>query len=260
MNISHPSSTLLICKIFLLIVFTGNYSTASAFTVTVVETGPLVLQKNNNKSFGKTINSVLGTGKLGAKKQNKNALDNEIGSKYPIALSSDVMCGKDQHMTRFGLGQPHAGLPFAITSKKMTRIKIRWDHPKKVLFPFDESKKTIVFPHQGGVSRLYFRAYQPITGNVYIMNDKNQVIKTCPYRFLPAKKYQQSISVTMNDNRHNLTDGNQGNNSNNIAINYRISKKTVVPEGGRWSFNAGASQSESSTNSRGLNAGFSYSW
>ena len=88
---------------------------------------------------------------------------------YPRATTADVMCGKTHHMIRFRLNGQHAGLPFSVTAKKMTRIKIRWDHPDKVLFPFPEKRKTIVFPHAGGESRVYFRAYEPISGNDYIM-------------------------------------------------------------------------------------------
>jgi len=108
---------------------------------------------------------------------------------YPRATAADVMCGKPHHMVRFRINNNYVGLPFSLIAKKMTLIKIRWDHPDQVLFPFADKKKTVVFPHAGGTSRLYFRAYKPVSGNIYIMDDQDVVIKTCPYSFLPLKRF-----------------------------------------------------------------------
>lgn len=184
----------------------------------------------------------------------------QVKTVYPRATAEDVVCGKAHHMTRFRLNDKHAGLSFSIAAKKMTRIKVRWDHPDKVMFPQPEKKKTIIFPHAGGVSHLYFRAYQPVSGNVYIMNDHDVVIKACPYSFLPAKHYRQSINMSLNGVEYDRLDNTLDNNSNNVSVNYRISSKNVVPDGGYWSLSVGVSQSEGSTNSRRINGSVSYSW
>lgn len=187
---------------------------------------------------------------------NQNINLKKVEPVYPRASASDVMCGKSHHMARFRINDTHAGLPFSITAKKMTRVKIRWDHMDKVLFAASEKKKTIVFPHAGGESRLYFRAYEPVSGNVYIMDDQNAVIKTCPYSFLPAKHYNQSINVNVNETEYE----HQNDKSNNISINYRISSRSAVPAGPAWSWSVGVSQSESSTGSQRVNSNLSYSW
>lgn len=179
---------------------------------------------------------------------------------YPRATTADVMCGKTHHMVRFRLNGQHAGLPFSVTAKKMTRIKIRWDHPDKVLFPFPEKRKTIVFPHAGGESRVYFRAYEPVSGNVYIMDDQDVVIKTCPYSFLPAKRYRQAINVNVNETEYDPLNDTLEYKNNNVSVNYRISTRTAVPDGATWSWSLGLSQSESSTDNRRINSNFSYNW
>lgn len=179
---------------------------------------------------------------------------------YPRATAADVMCGKLHHMARFRLNETYAGLPFSIIAKKMTRIKIRWDHPKQVLFPYKAKKKDIVFPHAGGVSRLYFRAYQPVSGNIYIMDDHDVVIKKCPYSFLPAKHYSQSVNFNVNETQYDRGNHLSDSTSNHYSVNYRISPKTVMPSGGNWSVSAGFSQSQSSTDSRQMRGSFSYSW
>lgn len=183
---------------------------------------------------------------------------------FPLATAADVMCGKSHHMARFRLNNKHVGMPFSVTAKKMTRIKIRWDHPDKVLFPFPEKNKTIVFPHAGGESRLYFRAYAPVSGNVYIMDDRDAVIKTCPYSFLPVKRFRQSINVNINETEYDrlydeLNSALDDKNSN-VSVNYRISSRNAIPDGATWSWSVGVSQSESSTDSRRANSSFSYNW
>lgn len=177
---------------------------------------------------------------------------------YPIATANDVMCGKSHHMVRFRSNDTHAGLSFSLAAKKMTRVKIRWDHPDKVLFPNNADKKTIVFPHAGGVARLYFRAFHPVSGNLYVINDHGAVVKVCPYSFLPAKHYRQSIGLNLNDTQYQNNDLNT--ESNNVSINYSISSRNVVPGGGNWSFSLGLSQSESSADSRQVNSSLRYSW
>ena len=179
---------------------------------------------------------------------------------FPRATSEDVVCGKYHHMTRFQLNSKHAGLPFSISAKKMTRIKIRWDHPDKVLFPFAEREKTIVFPHAGGESRFYLRAYKPISGNLYIMDDKDVVIKTCPYSFLPVKRYRQSINVDLNETEYDYQNSTLENENNNLSINYRVSSKTSIPDGPTWSWSAGLSKSDSSVDSERVNSSFSFNW
>lgn len=179
---------------------------------------------------------------------------------YPRATPEDVLCGKAHHMSRFRLNENHAGMPFSITARKMTRVTVRWDHEDKVLFPYAATRKTIVFPHAGGASQLYLRAYQPIVGNVYIMDDQGVVIRTCPYSFLPAKHYRQSVSVNVNETAYERINNSLSDKNNNVSINYRISSKSAVPEGEYWSFTAGFSQSESSRDSRRVNGSFSYNW
>ncbi|RVU86355.1 hypothetical protein EOL70_02585 [Leucothrix sargassi] len=163
-------------------------------------------------------------------------------------------------MTRFQLNDKHAGLPFSLSAKKMTRIKIRWDHEEKVLFPFPDREKTIVFPHQGGVSRFYLRAYTPVSGNLYVLNDKNSVIKTCPYSFLPVKRYRQSISVDLNETEYDYDSDSVENIHNTVSFNYRVSSKTAIPDGPTWSWSAGLSTSDSSVDSERVNSSFSYNW
>lgn len=179
---------------------------------------------------------------------------------YPRATTADVMCGKSHHMTRFRLNGKHAGLPFSVIAKKMTRIKLRWDHPDKVLFPFPEKKKTLVFPYAGSESRVYFRAYAPVSGNIYIMDDQGVVIRTCPYSFLPVKKYRQSINVNINETEYESLNDAMDDENNNMSINYRIGSRTAVPDGATWSWGLGLSQSESSRDSRRVNSNFSYNW
>lgn len=179
---------------------------------------------------------------------------------YPRATPADVLCGKAHHMTRFRLNTQHAGLSFSVTAKKMTRIKIRWDHPDKVLFPFPEKRKTIVFPHAGGESRLYFRAYEPVSGNIYVMDEQDIVIKTCPYSFLPAKKYRQSINVNVNETEYDPLADELDYKNNNVSVSYRIGARTAVPDGATWSWSVGLSQSESSTDSQRINSRFSFNW
>lgn len=181
-------------------------------------------------------------------------------SAYPIATAADIVCGKDHHVVRFNLNAKHAGLPFSISAKKMTRIKIRWDHPDKVLFPFPEKRKTIVFPHSGGVSNIYLRAYEPIFGNVYVMDDNGSVIKTCPYSFLPAKRFRQSINVSMGESEIDSSNSLDNDESREVSVNYRISSKRVVPEGVYWSLSVGVSQSENVNNTNRVNSSFSYNW
>lgn len=178
---------------------------------------------------------------------------------YPLAAAGDVLCGKDHHMVRFRLNTNHAGMPFSITAKRMTRVKVRWDHPEKVMFPAPGKRKTIVFPHSGGLSNLYFRAHEPISGNVYIMNDNDVVIQTCPYSFLPAKRFRQSVSMNIGESENDSAIGTNSE-SRTVSLRYRISPKQTVPEGGKWSWSVGISQTENTNESRRLNSSFSYSW
>lgn len=179
---------------------------------------------------------------------------------YPIATAGDILCGVKHHMVRFRMNANHAGLPFSITAKRMTRVRVRWDHPDKVYFPSAEKRKTIVFPHAGGLSRMYFRTHQPISGNVYVINDNGNVIKTCPYSFLPAKRVRQSVSVNVGKSEHeSFLDSNDSENRN-ISIDYRMSSKRAVPEGGYWSWAVGVSQTENLSNTRRATGRFSYNW
>lgn len=43
---------------------------------------------------------------------------------YPLATAGDVFCGMEHHMVRFRLNANHAGLPFSLTAKRMTRVKV----------------------------------------------------------------------------------------------------------------------------------------
>lgn len=191
---------------------------------------------------------------------NKRLSIKKVEPVYPLATSGDVMCGQSHHAVRFRLNDTHAGLSFSLTARKMTRVKISWDHPDQVFFPTDSKRKTIVFPHSGGVARLYFRSFKPISGNIYIMNDNDVVIRTCPYSFLPAKRYRQSIGVSVNGTQYERFDENLNDESKNVSIHYRISSKSEIPEGGYWSFGVGVSQSEASSESRQFNSNFSYNW
>lgn len=184
----------------------------------------------------------------------------KVKTTYPLATTGDIVCGKDHHMVRFRLNDKHAGLPFSITAKRMTRVKVRWDHPDKVLFPSAEKRKTIVFPHAGGLSNLYFRSYVPVSGNVYLINDKNVVVQTCPYSFLPAKHFRQSISVNMGGSEYDSLRASGDSESRSISLNYRISSKQVVPEGSYWSWGVGVSQTENAGDSSRVNSSFSYNW
>lgn len=184
----------------------------------------------------------------------------KVERSYPMATAGDIFCGVSHHMVRFRLGANHAGLPFSITAKKMTRVRVRWDHPDKVYFPFAEKRKIIVFPHSGGLSRLYFRAHQPISGNVYVINDNDVVIKSCPYSFLPAKRVRQSVSFDVGKSEHVSSIDSDDSENRNVSINYRMSSKSAVPEGGYWSWGVGISQTENVSSTRRANGRFSYNW
>lgn len=179
---------------------------------------------------------------------------------YPRATQDSVICGKAHHMTRFRLNVKHAGLPMSLISKEMTRVKIRWDHPEKVLFPFPEERKIITFPQPGSESRLFFRAYEPISGNLYIMDEYDVVIRTCPYSFLPVKPYRQSISVNLSETEYDLVSDSLDDQNGSVSVKYRISSRTAIPDGATWSWSVGVSQSDSSTDSQRVNSSFSYNW
>jgi len=182
----------------------------------------------------------------------------KVDAVYPRATASDIVCGKLHHMARFRLNAKYAGLSVSLTAKKRTQVKIRWDHPDKVLFPFPEKKKMITFPYGGSESRLFFRSYVPVSGNIYIMDDQEQVIKACPYSFLPAKPYRQSINMNVNETEHDYV--NDTREDKNVSVTYRIGSKAIVPGGATWSWSVGVSQSESSTDSQRVNSSFSYNW
>lgn len=183
-----------------------------------------------------------------------------VNKVYPRATQGSVICGKAHHMTRFRLNVEHAGLSVSLISKEMTRVKIRWDHPEKVLFPFPDEKKIITFPLPGSESRLFLRAYEPVSGNLYVMDEYDVVIKTCPYSFLPVKRYRQGISVSVSETEYDRDNDVLENQNGTVSVKYRISTRTAVPDGGTWSLSVGVSQSDSSTDSQRVHSSFSYNW
>lgn len=210
------------------------HSSGVAFDITVHETGPTAKSKDSIK---------------------------KVESTYPIASPGDVECAKSYHTTRFHVDNTHAGILFSLIAKKRARVKIAWDNDDIILFPYPETRKKITFPYAGGVSRLFFRSPQPIAGRFYVLNDRDKIIQTCPYRFLPAKRFRQSINMNVNGTDYEtLDDSLSSDDSNNISINYQVSTKNPIPDGGRWSFRFGLSQTENSRKSQRANGSLSYSW
>ncbi len=181
---------------------------------------------------------------------------------YPRALSEDVVCGKPWHVTRFSPNRAYASLSFSVLSKKMTQIKVSWDNPEFVVMPYADSKKTVVFPHAGGVANLYVNAYQPISGSFYIKDMQGNVLKECPYSFLPPKQYRQSLSFNVGESRFTANNNFSDNvsTSDSLSVNYQITPKPTIPEGVNWSFNAGVSQHTNESKSQNIYSSFTVNW
>lgn len=173
-----------------------------------------------------------------------------IGDEPDLEIAEDVRLVEKRVISEIKRNETIGEVRVTLISPQHTGVKLRFSDP---LLALRGKNKDLDLPYQlhPNIDRtIYLTAYGETEGLIEILNMKDEVLLTVPYKVINARSVRQSLSM---NTRTPLSEG-----KSTLNMNYSLSTVREHKTDGIWSFRLGVQGVGDSREV--VNTGVTYSW